>query len=68
MIFIIFQGITLFQAIATSMADTFPQRTSPLNPEKSQYNQISTLCALCRTLALNVRPYTDYINLHAEGG
>ena len=37
MFFIVLQGITLFQAVAASMADTSPQRTSPLNPKKHQH-------------------------------
>ena len=38
------QGISLFQAVAASMADTFSQRTSPLTPKTSIYQPPMVLC------------------------
>ena len=42
----ILQVIPLLQDVSVSMADTLPQITSPLNPEKPQYNQVSTMLTL----------------------
>ena len=42
----ILQVIPLLKAVSVSMADTPLQITSPLNPEKPQYNQVSTMLTL----------------------
>ena len=38
------------------------------NEQKNRQNNVIEAETRCRTLALNVRPYTDCINLIAEGG
>ena len=40
------EGIPLLQAVSASKADIFHHRTSPINPEKPQYNELSTMCTL----------------------